>query len=241
MGVPALYRGPYFYDPDRDPFQGEEDPEWVVLRGFDNSAIESQHDVHLAMPVEVDEDAAADGAVEAGPKALQHSHGLLPLASRPQTLNATGGDLIDSADSASDAVAECEVEISPSHVDWLCLMKKFTVVMGVSVDKLADDLDPGMFEFVSPQQCRAILRGSEGDDSDKAQSHRSKSSAEATGGSDNGITNLESPDSLLQQERAQIVSQSDVGSQLQQVCRRRCPGGRQVLPWTTAALVGFNV
>ena len=104
--------------------------------------IESQHDVHLALPVEVDEDAAADGAVEAGPKALQHSHGLLPLESRPQTLNATGGDLIDSADSASDAVAEYEVEISPSHVDWLCLMKKFTVAMGVSVDKLADDLDP---------------------------------------------------------------------------------------------------
>jgi hypothetical protein len=167
--------------------------------------IESQHDVHLVLPVEVDEDAAADGAAEAGPKALQHSHGLLQLASRPQTLNATGGDSIDSDDSASDAVAECEVEISPSHVDWLCLMKKFTVAMGVSVDKLADDLDPGMFEFVSPQQCRAILRGSEGDDSDKAQSHRSKSSAE------------------------------------NRCARRRCPGGRQLLPWTTAALVGFNV
>ena len=83
MGVPALYRGPSFYDPDWDPFQGEEDPEWVVLRGFDNSAIESQHDVHLALPVEVDEDAAADGEVEEGPKALQHSHGLLPLSSRP--------------------------------------------------------------------------------------------------------------------------------------------------------------
>ena len=120
-------------------------------------------------------------------------------------------------------------------------MKKFTVVMGVSVDKLADDLDPGMFEFVSPQQCRAILRGSEGDDSDKAQSHRSKSTAETTGGSDNGITNLESAGALLQQERSPIVSQSDVGSQLQQVCRSRCPGGRQLLPWTTAVLVGFNV
>ena len=34
MGVPALYRGPSFHDPDWDPFQGEEDPEWVVLRGF---------------------------------------------------------------------------------------------------------------------------------------------------------------------------------------------------------------
>jgi hypothetical protein len=55
-------------------------------------------------------------------------------------------------------------------------------------------------------------------DSDKAQSHRLKSSAEATGGSDNGITNLESAGALLQQERALIVSQSDVGSQLQQVC-----------------------
>ena len=72
--------------------------------------IESQHDVHLVLPVEVDEDAAADSAVEAGPKALQHSHGLLPLASRPQTLNATGVDSIYSDDSASDAVAECEVE-----------------------------------------------------------------------------------------------------------------------------------
>ena len=39
-------------------------------------------------------------------------------------------------------------------------------------------------------------------DSDKAQSHRLKSSAEATGGSDNGITNLESAGALLQQERA---------------------------------------
>ena len=36
-------------------------------------------------------------------------------------------------------------------------------------------------------------------DSDKAQSHRLKSSAEATGGSDNGITNLESAGALLQQ------------------------------------------
>ena len=55
-------------------------------------------------------------------------------------------------------------------------------------------------------------------DSDKAQSHRLQSSAEATVGSDNGITNLESAGALLQQERALIVSQSDVGSQLQQVC-----------------------
>ena len=92
----------------------------VVLRGFDNTAIESQQDVHHTLPVE---------------ETLDHN-------------------------------------ISPSHVDWLCLMKKFNVVMGVSVDKLADDLDPGMFEFVSPQQCRAILRGSEGDD--KAQSHRER-------------------------------------------------------------------
>ena len=44
-------------------------------------------------------------------------------------------------------------------------------------------------------------------DSDKAQSHRLKSSAEATGGSDNGITNLESAGVMLQQERALIVSQ----------------------------------
>ena len=60
-------------------------------------------------------------------------------------------------------------------------------------------------------------------DSDKAQSHRLKSSAEATGGSDNGITNLESAGALLQQERALIVSQSDVGSQLQQVCEAQVP------------------
>jgi hypothetical protein len=53
--------------------------------------------------------------------------------------------------------------LSPSHVDWLCLMKKFTDAMGVPVDKLEEDLDPGMYEFVSPQQCREILRGSEGD------------------------------------------------------------------------------
>ena len=42
-------------------------------------------------------------------------------------------------------------------------MKKFTVTMGVSDDKLADELDPGMYAFVSPAQCRAILRGIEGD------------------------------------------------------------------------------
>jgi hypothetical protein len=60
-------------------------------------------------------------------------------------------------------------------------------------------------------------------DSDKAQSHRLKTSAEATGGSDNGITNLESAGALLQQERALIVSQSDVGSQLQQVCEAQVP------------------
>ena len=45
-------------------------------------------------------------------------------------------------------------------------------------------------------------------DSDKAQSHRLKSSAEATGGSDNGITNLESAGAMLQQERALIVNTS---------------------------------
>ena len=67
MGVPTFYRGPCFYDPDEDPFRrGEEDPEWVDLRKLSFS------------PRTVgDEVAAADGAVEAGPKALQHSHGLL--------------------------------------------------------------------------------------------------------------------------------------------------------------------
>ena len=35
--------------------------------------------------------------------------------------------------------------------------------MGVPDDKLADELDPGMYAFVSPAQCRAILRGIEGD------------------------------------------------------------------------------
>jgi hypothetical protein len=60
-------------------------------------------------------------------------------------------------------------------------------------------------------------------DSDKTQSHRPKSIAETTGGSDNGITNLESAGSQLQQERAPIVSQSDVGSQLQQVCEAQVP------------------
>jgi hypothetical protein len=60
-------------------------------------------------------------------------------------------------------------------------------------------------------------------DSDKVQSHRLKSSAETTGSSDNCITNLESAGALLQQERALIVSQSDVGSQLQQVCETQVP------------------
>ncbi len=60
-------------------------------------------------------------------------------------------------------------------------------------------------------------------DSDKAQSHRPKSSSETTVGSDNGITNLESAGVILQQERALIVSQSDVGSHLQQVCESQVP------------------
>jgi hypothetical protein len=58
------------------------------------------------------------------------------------------------------------------------------------------------------------------------QSHiqvQSKISAETTGGSDNGITNLEFAGALLQQERTPIVSQSDVGSQLQQVCEAQVP------------------
>jgi hypothetical protein len=54
-------------------------------------------------------------------------------------------------------------DVSPLHVDWLRMMKKFTDTMGVSVGNLEEDLDPGMFEFVSPQQCRDILRGSKGD------------------------------------------------------------------------------
>ena len=66
-------------------------------------------------------------------------------------------------------------------------------------------------------------------------------SAETTGGSDNGITNLESAGALLQQERALIVSQSDVGSQLQQVCEAQVPRRSTAFPWTTAALVDFNV
>ena len=36
LGVPERYREPYFLNPKADPFQGEEDPDWVVLRGFDN-------------------------------------------------------------------------------------------------------------------------------------------------------------------------------------------------------------
>jgi hypothetical protein len=95
-GNPALYWGPYFY---KKPDWEDDDQEWVDLPTF-------------SFPPRAvgDEGAAADGAVEAGPKALQHSHGLLPLASMPQTLNATGVDSIYSDDSASDAVAECEVE-----------------------------------------------------------------------------------------------------------------------------------
>jgi hypothetical protein len=51
-------------------------------------------------------------------------------------------------------------------------------------------------------------------DSDKAQSHRLKSSAETTGGSGKGIANLESVGLQVQQERAPTVSQSGVGSQV---------------------------
>jgi len=77
-------------------------------------------------------------------------------------------------------------------------------------------------------------------DSDKAQSLRPKSSTETTGGSDNGITNLEPAGSQLQQERAPIVSQSDVGSQLQQVSEAQVPRRSTVSPVDDGGLGGLQ-
>lgn len=41
--------------------------------------------------------------------------------------------------------------------------EEFTDKMSVSDEKLADELDPGLYKFVSPEECRAILVGTGGD------------------------------------------------------------------------------
>jgi len=182
----------------------------------------------------------------------------------------TGGDSIDSDDSGSDAVAECEVEtgVTEPQSDPGSLLVQFTQIAAMSVPVKAEraSLSPDVVitltaevvtadvhlslpvevvQSVSSPQTASVSLTHQHElqramitnvDSDKAQSHRLKSSAETTGCSDNCITNLESTDALLQQERELIVSQSDVGSQLhtshksqvtihklQQVCESQVP------------------
>ena len=154
-----------------------------------------------------------------------------------------GGDSVDGDGGTSGAVAGCEVEagVTAPRSGPGSLSVQFAQIAAMSVPVKAEraSLAPDVVraltaEVVTPDVHRALPVGVvsvslthqhelqramiTNVDSDKAQWHRLKSSAEATGGSDNGITNLESAGALLQQERALIVSQSDVGSQLQQVC-----------------------
>jgi len=132
-GNPALCTGPYYYSkPDSDEPTTPDDPEWELFE---------LHTVPFPLFSAVgDGGAAAGGEVEAGPKTVQHSHGLLPLVSMPQTLNATGGDSIYSDDSASDAVAECEVEtgVTAPQSDHGSLSEQLMQIAAMSVQVKAE-------------------------------------------------------------------------------------------------------
>ena len=160
-----------------------------------------------------------------------------------------GGDSVDGDGGTSGAVAGCEVEagVTAPRSGPGSLSVQFAQIAAMSVPVKAEraSLAPDVVraltaEVVTPDVHRVLPVGvvqsvsSPQVDSDKAQSHRLKSSAEATGGSDNGITNLESAGALLQPSL--MLARSCT-----RCARRRCPGGRQPLPWTTAALVDLNV
>lgn len=184
---------------------------------------------------------AASAAWGGGELALGHVASARSFAVRGSL--PAGGDSVDGDGGTSGAVAGCEVEagVTAPRSGPGSLSVQFAQIAAMSVPVKAEraSLAPDVVraltaEVVTPDVHRALPVGVvsvslthqhelqramiTNVDSDKAQWHRLKSSAEATGGSDNGITNLESAGALLQQERALIVSQSDVGSQLQQVC-----------------------
>lgn len=184
---------------------------------------------------------AASAAGGGGELALGHVASARSFAVRGAL--PAGGDSVDGDGGTSGAVAGCEVEagVTAPRSGPGSLSVQFAQIAAMSVPVKAEraSLAPDVVraltaEVVTPDVHRALPVGVvsvslthqhelqramiTNVDSDKAQWHRLKSSAEATGGSDNGITNLESAGALLQQERALIVSQSDVGSQLQQVC-----------------------
>lgn len=184
---------------------------------------------------------AASAAWGGGELALGHVASARSFAVRGSL--PAGGDSVDGDGGTSGAVAGCEVEagVTAPRSGPGSLSVQFAQIAAMSVPVKAEraSLAPDVVraltaEVVTPDVHRALPVGVvsvslthqhelqramiTNVDSDKAQWHRLKSSAEATGGSDNGITNLESAGALLQQERALIVSQSDVGSHLQQVC-----------------------
>ena len=184
---------------------------------------------------------AASAAGGGGELALGHVASARSFAVRGAL--PAGGDSVDGDGGTSGAVAGCEVEagVTAPRSGPGSLSVQFAQIAAMLVPvkakraSLAPDVVRALTaEVVTPDVHRALPVGVvsvslthqhelqramiTNVDSDKAQWHRLKSSAEATGGSDNGITNLESAGALLQQERALIVSQSDVGSQLQQVC-----------------------
>ena len=151
LGVPEKYRGPYFAYPRKDPFAGEWDPDWVVLRGSDNDVQTSQSSASSSqMEREVTETDVADVSALCG---SDHS----PVSDT----------------SASPALEQT------SHSNASAPQIKREVAE-------------------APQIGREVAEGGSADDARLARS-------------------------------------------CNRCAGRRCPGGRQLLPWTTAALVGFNV
>ena len=95
LGVPANYRPPCFLIPRKDPFAGEWDPEWVVLRGFDNdelSASASASQIECAV-AEAD---AADASALRG-------RGQVPVSDTSTEMDVTGADLLCSGSSGNSA------------------------------------------------------------------------------------------------------------------------------------------
>ena len=67
LGVPENYKEPYFLNPRKEPFAGEWDPDWVVLRGSDNDVQTSQSSASSSqMEREVTETDVADVSALSG-------------------------------------------------------------------------------------------------------------------------------------------------------------------------------
>jgi hypothetical protein len=151
LGVPEKYRGPYFAYPRKDPFAGEWDPDWVVLRGSDNDVQTSQSSASSSqMEREVTETDVADVSALCG---SDHS----PVS------DTSASPALEQTSHSSASAPQIKREVAEA-----------------------------------PQIGREVAEGGSADDARLARS-------------------------------------------CNRCAGRRCPGGRQLLPWTTAALVGFNV